>query len=151
MRYAACTGCATMNIFRTTKGLLLTTTGLLLACGSANRGPAETGTSQSRTGVTSSQKTADTVIVDRLAAARCDQEQECKNVGPDAKYASRSVCKDQIRGRIGNDLNAYDCPRGLDREAVDRCMAAIKSEECSHPFDTLTRFDKCRTGVLCMK
>jgi hypothetical protein len=29
--------------------------------------------------------------------------------------------------------------------------AAIKSEECSHPFDTLTRYDKCRTGSLCMK
>ena len=41
--------------------------------------------------------------------------------------------------------------RGLDSDAVDRCMAAIKSEECSHPFDTLTRHDKCRTNAMCMK
>jgi hypothetical protein len=64
---------------------------------------------------------------------------------------SRGVCTDQVRGSIANDLNAYDCPRGIDSEALDRCMAAIKSEECSHPFDTLTRYDKCRTGALCMK
>jgi uncharacterized protein DUF6184 len=142
-----------MTILRTMSmyGLSLATTGLIFACGGATQGPAVTGTPESQTGVTSSQKTADAVVVDQLASARCDQEQGCKNVGPDAKYASRSVCNDQIRGSIGNDLNAYDCPRGLDREGLDRCMAAIKSEECNHPFDTLTRFDKCRTGALCMK
>jgi hypothetical protein len=140
-----------MNIFGIVCGLSLTTMGLLSACGGASQGPPVTGTRESRTGVTNSQRNADTAIVEKLAAARCDQEKECKNVGPDAKYASRSVCKDQIRGSIGNDLNAYNCPRGLDRDAVDRCMAAIMSEECSHPFDTLTRFDKCRTGALCMK
>ena len=30
-------------------------------------------------------------------------------------------------------------------------MAAIKSEECSHPFDTLARFDRCRTDSVCMR
>jgi hypothetical protein len=29
-------------------------------------------------------------------------------------------------------------------------MAAIKSEECSHPFQTLSRYDTCRNGALCM-
>ena len=90
-------------------------------------------------------------VVDRLAEARCDQEQGCNNIGPGAKFTSRSVCMEQIHGSIANDLNAYNCPRGLNRDGVDRCMAAIKSEECSHPFDTLTRYDKCRTGALCMK
>jgi hypothetical protein len=102
-------------------------------------------------GVASSQKGADTAVVDRLAEARCDQEQGCKNIGPGAKFASRTVCMDQLRGGIANDLNAYNCPGGLDSSGVDRCMAAIKSEECSHPFDTLTRYDKCRTGALCIK
>ena len=139
-----------MNILRMMYGLSLTTTGLLFACGGANQ-PAVTGTPESQTSVTSAQKNADEAVVDRLSAARCDQEQECKNVAPGAKYASRGVCMNQLRGSIGNDLNAYNCPRGLDRDAVDRCMAAIKTEECSHPFDTLKRYDKCRTGALCMK
>ncbi len=73
-----------MNQFQALCGLSLTTTGLLLACGGANQGPAVNGTSESQTSVTSAQKDADASIVDRLAAARCDQEQECKNVGPDA-------------------------------------------------------------------
>jgi hypothetical protein len=149
-RYDRCTGCATMNMLRMLSALSLTTMGLLPACGGANQGPAVTGTPESQAGVPSSQKSADKEVVDRLAAARCDQEQGCQNVGPGAKYASRGVCIDQLRGSIGNDLNAYNCPHGLARDGVDRCMAAIQSEECNHPFDTLTRFDKCRTGAICM-
>jgi len=140
-----------MKILKAVSTLSLAATGLLLACGGTNQGPAVTGTPDVQTGVTSAQKGADTAVVDRLTAARCDQEQRCNNVGPGAKFASRTTCMDQIRGSIGNNLNAYDCPRGLDGDGVDRCMAAIKSEECDHPFDTLTRYDKCRTGAMCMK
>lgn len=139
-----------MNILRTTSTLSIAITGLLLACGGANQGPAVTGTPESP-GVTEPQKGADMAVVDRLTEARCDQEQTCKNIGPGAKFVSRSTCTEQIHGSIANDLNAYNCPRGLDSAGVDRCMAAIKSEECNHPFDTLTRYDKCRTGALCMK
>jgi hypothetical protein len=139
-----------MNTLRTMYALPPTITGLLFACGGANQGPAVPGTPESP-GVTNAQASADQAVVDRLAATRCDQEQGCRNVGPGAKYASANVCMEQIHGSIANHLNGYKCPRGLDGEAVDRCMAAIKSEECNHPFDTLTRYDKCRTGALCMK
>ena len=139
-----------MKMIQTMCVLPIAITGLLFACGGANEGPPVTGTPQSP-GVTEPQKGADMAVVDRLAAARCDQEQSCKNVGPGAKYASPSVCTEQLHGSIANDLNEYNCPRGLDSEGVDRCMAAIKSEECNHPFDTLMRYDKCRTGALCMK
>jgi hypothetical protein len=141
-----------MNMLRTTFALSLTVPGLLLACNTSSQGNPLPGTPElqaSSTGPT--QKLADKAVVDRLAAARCDQEEGCKNVGPAAKYASRGVCMDQIRGSIGNSLNAYACPKGLDADAVDRCMAAIKSEECSHPFDTLARFDRCRTDSVCMR
>jgi len=126
-------------------------TGLLFACGGANQGPAVPGTPEPHAAVTNPQNSADTAAVDRFAEARCDQEERCKNIGPGAKFASRTVCMDQLRGSIANDLNAYNCPGGLDSGGVDRCMAAIKSEECNHPFDTLTRYDKCRTGALCIK
>ncbi len=129
----------------------LAITGLFFACGGNTPGPAVPGTTEGPGGVTAPQKNADTAVVDRLTAARCDQEEGCKNIGPGAKFASRAVCTDQIHGSIANDLNGYNCPRGLDSEGVDRCLAAMKSEECSHPFDTLTRYDKCRTGAMCMK
>ena len=127
----------------------LTITGLLLACGGANQGPAVTGTPESP-GVTAPQKGADNAVVDQLAQARCDQEQGCNNIGPGAQSATRSVCTETIHGSTANALPAYNGPRGLRQDGVDRCMAAIKSEECNHPFDTLTRFDKCRTGAICM-
>ncbi len=130
--------------------LPITITGLFVACGGANQGPAVPGTQQPP-GVTEAQGGADMAVVERLTEARCDQEERCRNIGPGAKYASRSVCMEQLHGAMANDLNAYDCPRGLNSYAVDRCMAAIKNKECSHPFDTLTRYDKCRTGALCMK
>jgi len=150
-RNGRCFGRAGTNLLRTMYGLSLTTMGLLFACGAANEGPPATGTPSSQTQVTSAQRNVDARVVDRLTAARCDQEEACKNIGPGAKYVSRDVCADQVRGSIANDLNGYNCPRGIDSEALDRCMAALKSEECNHPFDTLTRYDNCRTGALCMK
>jgi len=58
---------------------------------------------------------------------------------------------DQMRGGLANDLNAYECPRGIDQSQLDQCMTAIRNEECSRPLDTISRMEKCRTGALCMK
>ncbi len=93
---------------------------------------------------------ADRAVVDRLVTARCDQEQSCNNIGRGAKFASREACDDQVRGNIGDDLNGFNCERGLDVSAVDRCMMVIKGEACSQPTSTRSRFDKCRTSSICM-
>ena len=126
------------------------TAGLAVACAAESPQAPVPNTPVGEATVTS-QNRADQSVVNKLATARCDQEQGCNNVGPGAKFASRDVCLDQLRGSIGNDLNAYNCPRGLDSDATDRCLTAIKTEECSHPFDTLQRFDKCRSGAICIK
>jgi len=121
---------------------LLTAAGSLLACGGAQRTlVAETVVSST----VSWQHNAETVV-DSLVAARCDQEQSCNNIGAGAKFASRQVCSHQFRGNIGSDLSGFTCERGLDSDAVDRCMTAIKSEACTE----LTRFDKCRTASICV-
>lgn len=127
----------------------LAVTGLLFACGGANQDNVAA-SPEPRSGVASAQA-SDKAVVDRLATARCEREATCKNVGPDQKYVSRDVCMDQMRGSLANDLNAYNCPRGIDDVALDHCMTAIRNEECGHPIDSLTRVDKCRTGALCMK
>ncbi len=142
MQYGAC-----MHYLIRTAGASLLTTGLLVACGGSNTNqePAVSGT-----GVMSAQK-VDSSVVDKLSAARCDREQSCSNVGAGQKYASRTVCMDQMRGGLANDLNAYECPRGIDEAQLGDCVTAIRAEECSHPFDTISRMEKCRTGALCMK
>jgi hypothetical protein len=121
-----------------------------VACAGNAAGPAVSGT-QPPSSAMSTQGSADATVVDRLTAARCDQEQSCNNIGPDAKFSTRSVCTDRVGSGFANDLNAYKCPRGLDSAGVDRCVAAIQGEECSHPIDTLTRDDKCRSGALCLR
>ena len=127
--------------------------GLLVACGGSN-GPAVTGSAavpETPVGATNAQKNVDASIVSQLAYARCERERTCNNVGPGDKYVSHDVCMDQMRGSLANDLNAYDCPRGIDRDALERCSAAIRVEECSHPLDTLSRMEKCRTAAICMR
>ncbi|MBV9946179.1 MAG: hypothetical protein JOZ69_04965 [Myxococcales bacterium] len=130
-------------IIRTLSSLSLVAAGI--ACGGANQESAVPGT-----GVTSAQS-ADSAVVRQLATARCDREQRCNNVGAGQRYASREVCMDQMRGSLANDLNTHECPKGIDDAQLDRCMTAVRSEECSRPLDTLSRIDKCRTSTLCMK
>ncbi len=127
-----------------------TTAGLVLGCGASPEGPAAAGTTTSAQVAGTSSQHADGAIVESLAGARCDQEQGCSNVGAGQKFASREVCMNQMRGSIGNELNAYKCPRGIEQGQVNRCLNAVKSEECSHPFQTLSRYDACRVGGMCM-
>jgi hypothetical protein len=127
---------------------------LLIACdrgGGENSGNGPSGAATGQSGVTNPQAAVDTTTVGQLASARCDREVSCNNVGGGQKYASRQVCMDKLRGQIANDLNSYTCPGGFDSAGLSQCMAAIKNDECSHPFDTLKRIDKCRTDALCAK
>jgi hypothetical protein len=97
-------------------------------------------------------RASDATFVERIASARCDREQTCANIGDGRKYASRNVCMDQLRGRIANDLNSYQCPLGIDTGAVEECLAAIGAEQCgAHPVEAISRMDKCRSGAMCMK
>lgn len=91
-------------------------------------------------------------VVDRLANAGCEREQGCNNVGDGKKYASHQVCMDQLRGSIANDINSYQCPGGINGAAAHECLTAIGNEECGvHPAEAITRFDKCRSSVMCMR
>lgn len=94
----------------------------------------------------------DASVVERLTHARCDREQFCGNVGDGKKYATQGVCLDSYRSSIGNDLNSYQCPGGLDGAGVHQCMSAISSEECGvHPIEAIARVDNCRKGAMCVK
>jgi hypothetical protein len=142
-----------MNTLRTMCAFSLATTGLLFACNRADTtsAPTTNESQQDKSGVTNMQPTVDTTTVNRLAGARCDREQTCNKIGGGQTYATRAVCIDQMRGTMANELNSYNCPRGLDHDQIDRCLSAIRDEECDHPLDTLQRVDKCRTAAMCLK
>ena len=84
-----------------------------------------------------------------IAGARCEREARCTNIGADKKYASDEVCEDQIRSEWANDLNAYDCPKGVVDAELDECLNAIRNEDCNSPFDTLSRVSACTAGQIC--
>jgi hypothetical protein len=138
------------QLIRTVCGVSFLTTGLLVACGGATPEPAVSGTGATNV-QTSNAQSADSSIVSKLSGARCDREQTCNNVGAGQKYASRTVCMDQMKGSLANDLNASECPKGIEEKQLDQCLTAIRAEECSHPLDTISRMEKCRTGSMCMK
>jgi hypothetical protein len=89
--------------------------------------------------------------INRIVAARCAREAACKNVGPDKKYTSTDVCSQKLRADMRDDLNAKDCPHGIDQKELDECLTDIKKEDCNNPIDTISRLAACRTGDMCLK
>jgi hypothetical protein len=153
---ASCNLHVTMNTLHTLVSVSLASAGMLvLGCEHTDRSVATSSPSEQPIGATNAQPAGNTVdasVVDRLANARCDREQTCDNVGDGKTYASRHVCLEQQKGSIANDLNSYQCPRGIDGAAVQQCLSAIGGEECgAHPVEAITRMDRCRNGAMCMK
>jgi hypothetical protein len=86
---------------------------------------------------------------DQIAGARCAREQRCSNVGGDRKYSSMADCDARIRNDWRDDLNARECPGGVDQKELNECMTAIRDEDCSAPFDTLGRIAACTAVQIC--
>jgi hypothetical protein len=84
-----------------------------------------------------------------ISLSRCQREQTCNNVGADKKYSSASDCLTRIRNDWKDDLNARECPNGVNQVQLDQCLSKIRSEECSSPFDTLSRITECTAGQIC--
>lgn len=84
-----------------------------------------------------------------IASARCDREARCSNVGADKKFASEENCQNSIRSEWAQDLNAYDCPKGVVEKELNECLTAIRDEDCNSPFDTLGRISACTVGQIC--
>jgi len=84
-----------------------------------------------------------------IALSRCQREQTCNNVGPDKKYSSASDCLTRIRNDWKDDLNARECPGGVNQAQLDECLAKVRNEECGSPFDTLARVTECTAGQIC--
>ncbi|MBX3186382.1 MAG: hypothetical protein KF819_05170 [Labilithrix sp.] len=89
--------------------------------------------------------------IGRLVAARCAREVACKNVGADKHFTTHEVCAKEVRATTASDLEASECPRGVDAKELDECLEAIQKESCTNPIDTISRLAACRTGELCLK
>jgi hypothetical protein len=86
---------------------------------------------------------------DSIAEARCAREDRCTNVGADKKYSSVQDCLTRVRDDWKEDLNARQCPGGTNEKQLNQCLDAIRHEDCSSPFDTLSRMSECTAGQIC--
>jgi hypothetical protein len=145
-----------MKTLRTMAVLGITAMGLLSACEHSDNGaaavPGTTAYREYRVGVTNAQAASfDQRIVEEVTVARCDREQSCGNVGAGQRYFDKVICMDHMRASIGDDLNAYQCPLGIDRGALDGCLSAIRAEGCGDGVAILSRARSCRASALCLK
>jgi hypothetical protein len=84
-----------------------------------------------------------------IADARCAREQKCNNIGADKRYSSMSDCLARIRNDWKDDLNARECPNGVDQKELNECLSEIRNENCGNPFDTLGRVAACTAAQIC--
>jgi hypothetical protein len=85
-----------------------------------------------------------------IAEARCARENRCDNVGADKKFSSTSDCLARVRNDWKDDLNARECPGGVNESELQDCLGAIRAEECNSPIDTLDRVTECTASAICV-
>jgi hypothetical protein len=110
----------------------------------------EKGTTGTTT-VTGANVTSNQAAIEKIVAGRCAREETCKNVGVDKKYTNPQACTQKIKADMKDDLNPKECPRGVDEAQLNKCIDAIRKEDCNNPIDSLSRVVACRTGDLCVK
>ena len=88
---------------------------------------------------------------EQIAAARCEREQACGNVGDNKSYSSSQDCLARIRADWKDDLNARECPGGVNNHELNECLQQIRGEACGNPFDTLARITECTQRQICIE
>jgi len=88
---------------------------------------------------------------EQIASARCEREQTCGNIGDNKSYSSSQDCLTRIRADWKDDLNARECPGGVNNHELNECLQQIRAESCGNPFDTLARITECTQGQICVE
>ena len=88
---------------------------------------------------------------EQIAQARCEREQQCGNIGNDKTFSSTQDCLARIQSDWKDDLNARECPGGINQHELNECMSQVRAEACSNPFDTLARITECTSGQICIE
>jgi hypothetical protein len=150
-------------------GMALCMSGCELAAAQDNREQSEPEKAETKPGETKKEATAaakqkttsaePTVVVivskgnakavEAIARARCEREMRCDNIGTDKKWASAHECLQKVSADWGEDLNGYECPGGVHASALDKCVSAIRGQECGKAMDALTRVLSCRVNDIC--
>ncbi len=86
---------------------------------------------------------------DQYAAARCDREERCNNVGPGRRHDTRAACLSSARADRTGSWDSADCRMGVNSNHLSDCLAAVRGQDCNNPIDDLSRLAACRSGEVC--
>lgn len=87
--------------------------------------------------------------IDGLAAARCDREAACRNVGNGQKYESHARCVREVGAQTREAMQGTPCPAGIDRAQLGRCFAEVSRSFCDNLATEVSALDPCRPRALC--
>jgi hypothetical protein len=87
------------------------------------------------------------LAVEDVSTARCDYQQRCNHIGPEARYADRDHCLNTMRSEARGDLG--HCHNGVDRKDLRECLTQIANEDCSGAFSRLEEYKDCHMDDLC--
>ena len=88
---------------------------------------------------------------EQIARARCEREQQCGNIGADKSFSSAQDCLVRIQSDWKDDLNARECPGGINQKELNECVMQVRTEACGNPFDTLARITECTSAQICIE
>jgi hypothetical protein len=84
---------------------------------------------------------------ERVANARCDREQRCKDIGESKTYSDRNHCMTVMKNEAMKDFS--DCRTGVDQKDLRQCLTEIGNEDCNGLFSGFAEFKACGMDDLC--
>lgn len=88
----------------------------------------------------------------RIAAARCNYEQKCGNVGSAKDFKDRNHCLQVQRTELRGDLDG-DCQYGVSKSDLSDCLTEIGNQDCAGvgmAIDVIERSFECSSSQLCL-
>lgn len=85
----------------------------------------------------------------QYAAARCERENGCNNIGQGRRYQSRDACITTASADRFDSWDSANCTRGVDASKLGDCLNAVREQSCGNPIDDISRMNACRGAAVC--
>ncbi len=94
------------------------------------------------------------LAVPQIAAAECERELKCGNVGLSLKFSNLQHCTEVKTAALNEDFSDdQDCRNGILASDVDRCVAKTSQETCDGISSLITDMERagvCGSADLCL-
>ena len=89
----------------------------------------------------------------KIAAAECEREMKCENVGENRQYTSLNECKRARGEELAKDFNGdEDCKHGILRKDLEECITRTVEQICRESVVTNVRVSAaCGSNDLCVE